>query len=151
MLMCQLAFCLSQFYLVAGYLKMKLSKRQVASIECICRGFTTNRFLPLPTRHSPLYPTIYVILGRACRSDVYSVLRTKAAHEPLNIVLVHAPDSTMCLATIRGVHEQCKPGTLSPPSPPQLGMRVSVCMCKLMCMCVCVCVCWVQLITHSLG
>ena len=36
--MCQLVFCLSEFYialLVAGYLEIKLKKEQVASNECV--------------------------------------------------------------------------------------------------------------------
>ena len=62
--------------LVAGYLKIQLKKEQVASID---QG-NMRAFLWLSTNFGKTFLFVHnnIKLARACSSDVYSVLRTKA-------------------------------------------------------------------------
>ena len=62
--------------LVAGYLKIQLKKEQVASND---QG-NMRAFMWLSTNFGKtfLFVPNNIKLGRACSSDVYSVLRTKA-------------------------------------------------------------------------
>ena len=59
--------------MVARYLEIKLKKEQVASNECVYRGN-----VPLCGYPPFLVSRFQYKLGRACSSDVYSVLKTEA-------------------------------------------------------------------------
>ena len=79
-------YCAVLCLLVASYLKIKLKKGQVASSECVYRGDMPLdsyppilvKWIPTPAYQTFLFVPDSIKLGRACSSDVYSVLRTKA-------------------------------------------------------------------------
>ena len=52
---------------------------------CLYAVIHQLRFLPGPIRHFSLYPTV----GRACSSDVYSVLGTKAGIIFMTVYAIH--------------------------------------------------------------
>ena len=64
----------------------------------------SGKSIPTTAYQTFLFVSDSIKLGRACSSDVYSVLRTKAevflcdglcySREPLIVILVHAPNST---------------------------------------------------------
>ena len=67
--------------LVAGYLEIEPKKGQVASVECVYRGnITLSGFGQITTTAYQTFPFVLdsIKLGRACRSNVYSVQRTRA-------------------------------------------------------------------------
>ena len=72
--------------LVARHLEMKLKKEQVASNECVYRGNIyfmqlspdSGKLIPTTAYQTFIFVSDSINLGRACSSDVYSVLRTKA-------------------------------------------------------------------------
>ena len=85
--------------LVAGYLEIKLKKEQVASNECCL--LRKHAFMWLSTNFgksilSTAYQTflfvpdgIHVKVGRACSSNVYSILRTKAEIIFMTVYAIH--------------------------------------------------------------
>ena len=84
--------------LVAGYLEIKLKKEQVASSECVYRrnmplcGYppiSVSPFLPRPTRQFSLHVPNSITVGRACSSDVSSILRTKAELIFMTVYAIH--------------------------------------------------------------
>ena len=85
--------------LVASYLKIKLKKGQVASSECVYRGnmplgsyppiLVINKSIFTPAYQTFLFVPNSIKLGKACSSNVYSVLRTKAEISFMMIFVVH--------------------------------------------------------------
>ena len=83
--------------LVAGYLEIKLKTEQVASNEC--RLPRKHAFVRLSTNFGKSIPTTAyqtflfvphsIKLDRACSSDAYSVLRTKAELIFMTIYAIH--------------------------------------------------------------
>ena len=100
--------------LVAGYLEIKLKTELVASNECrLLRKYafmwlSTNLGKSIPTKAHQIFLFVpdSIKLGRACSSDVYSILKTKTeinlmmvnlcySCESLIVILVHTSNSAM--------------------------------------------------------
>ena len=72
---------------------MKLNKEQVASNECVYRENVplcgSGKSIPATAYQAFIFVSDSIKLGRACSSDVYSVLITKAEVVFMTVYAVH--------------------------------------------------------------